>query len=57
MLLLAGDRDLAVPPATAYAAAPRMPRARVRHLPGLGHLAHEEDPTLLAALLAEAAGA
>ena len=57
VLLLAGDRDLAVPPGTADAAAARMPRARVRHLPGLGHLAHEEDPSLLAALLAEAAGA
>lgn len=54
VLLLAGDRDRAVPPATADAAAARMRRARVRHLPGLGHLAHEEDPALLAGLLAEA---
>lgn len=43
-LLLAGARDLAVPPATSERAAGRLPRARSLCLDGLGHLAHEEDP-------------
>ena len=48
-LFVTGDRDAAVPPATSDRAAARMPQARVRHLPGLGHLAHEEDPQATAA--------
>jgi magnesium chelatase accessory protein len=48
-LFVTGDRDTAVPPATSDRAAARMPQAEVRHLPGLGHLAHEEDPQAAAA--------
>jgi len=42
VLLLTGDRDAVVPPATSTAAAARIPRARVASLGPLGHLAHEE---------------
>jgi magnesium chelatase accessory protein len=41
-LLLAADKDGAVPPSVSDQAAARMRKAEVRHLPGLGHLAHEE---------------
>lgn len=46
--LIAGDRDTAVPPATSQKAAARMPDAHYLLLPGLGHLAHEEDPNTVA---------
>jgi magnesium chelatase accessory protein len=56
VLLLAADRDRAVPPATAERAAARLPRGEADVLPGLGHLAHEEAPqavtTRIAAFLA-----
>ena len=48
MLLIAADNDRTVPPVQAERVAARIPkRARVEHLPGLGHLAHEEDPARL----------
>lgn len=43
-LFLTGALDQAVPPRTALEAAEQMRDARVETLPGLGHLAHEEDP-------------
>ena len=49
--LLVGSNDLIVPPLTAarVAAALRaQPRPAVHSLPGLGHLAHEEEPALVA---------
>jgi len=52
--LIAAQGDRAVPPATATAAAERLPDARVVPLEGLGHLAHEEDPPRLAALIRDA---
>lgn len=51
-LLLAGERDRAVPPDVSDRAAERMPNATAVHLPGLGHLAHEEAPVHVAALIA-----
>ncbi len=42
-LLITGDRDKAVPPSTSTDVAQKMPHAQVTSLPGLGHLAHEED--------------
>ena len=45
-LFLTGSRDKAVPPGVAQRAAARMRQAEVREHAGLGHLAHEEDPTL-----------
>ncbi len=53
VLLLAGARDTAVPPASADRAARLLLQAEVRHLEALGHLAHEEDPdTVFAAVRA-----
>ena len=42
--LVVGDNDRTVPPAQAVEVAARMPCARIDRLPGLGHLAHEEQP-------------
>lgn len=44
VLFLVGDADRAVPPSVSETAARSMPGARVEHLPGLGHLCHEEAP-------------
>lgn len=49
--LAVGSRDGTVPPAQATELARRLPQARVLSLPGLGHLAQEEDPEQVAALL------
>ncbi|MEM8592048.1 MAG: alpha/beta fold hydrolase BchO [Pseudomonadota bacterium] len=46
--LLAGELDTTVPPRVSDFAAARLPRARVVHLAGLGHLAHEEAPDTVA---------
>lgn len=46
--LIIGDDDRTVPPRVSVAAARRLPHATVHSLPGLGHLAHEEAPDLLA---------
>lgn len=51
LLLLAGSADRAVAPAQADWVAARVPGAKVVPLPGLGHLAHEEDPAGVAELL------
>lgn len=48
VLLLAAEGDRAVPPETSDAAARLLPQARVIHLAGLGHLAHEEAPGVVA---------
>jgi magnesium chelatase accessory protein len=48
VLLLAAEGDRAVPPETADEAARLLPDARVVHLAGLGHLAHEEAPGVVA---------
>jgi magnesium chelatase accessory protein len=47
-LFLAGDADRAVPVGVARQAGTAMPDATVETLPGLGHLAHEEAPDLVA---------
>jgi len=49
LLLIAGDNDRAVPAEQAQRVARRVAGARVECLPGLGHLAHEEDPAAVAA--------
>ena len=51
VLLLVGDRDLAVPPETSLGVAPAIPRARVETFRGLGHLLHEEQPAAAAAAI------
>ncbi len=49
LALLTAERDQAVPPAQADRVRLRLPAARHEQLPGLGHLAHEEDPRRVAA--------
>lgn len=46
--LLVADKDTAVPPQSSRDAAWILPLAQVVELPGLGHLAHEEDAALVA---------
>jgi magnesium chelatase accessory protein len=53
VLLVVGERDRTVPPETSVMAAKRMPRAEVQCLPGLGHLAHEEAPDVVAKVIGE----
>jgi magnesium chelatase accessory protein len=52
VLLLHGGNDPAIPPEWARDAQGWLPNARLELLPGLGHLAHEEDPDKAAALIA-----
>lgn len=51
LLLAAGLQDRTVPPSQSERAAGELPGARFLALPGLGHLAHEERPELVARLL------
>jgi len=53
LMLAAGERDRTVSAAQSQQVAQALPGARFRLLPGLGHLAHEEQPAIVAALLAE----
>jgi magnesium chelatase accessory protein len=55
LLLIVGHADRTVPPETAARVRARHPPTRIRCLPGLGHLAHEERPELVARILFEAA--
>lgn len=55
VLLVVGAGDKAVSPADARDVARRLPNARIETLQGVGHLAHEEKPDVVARLiLAEA---
>jgi magnesium chelatase accessory protein len=56
VVLVAGARDGMVPADQVFAVASRIPLSRVVVLRGLGHLAHEEDPEAVAAIIEEAAG-
>jgi magnesium chelatase accessory protein len=47
LLLLVGERDRTVSPSQARELAARVRGARVVSLPGLGHLAHEEQPAIV----------
>ena len=49
--LLVGTQDRAVPPRSAEILASRIPAATLVRLRGLGHLAHEEKPDLVADLI------
>jgi magnesium chelatase accessory protein len=55
LFLLAGERDRAVPPTDADKIADRIPVASVLRLGGLGHLAHEERPDVVAKILLQCA--
>ncbi len=50
-ILIAGSADKAVPPEVSQKAAERMPNASCIQLPGLGHLAHEEQPAMICDLI------
>lgn len=55
LVLLTGNNDRAIPPAQARRVQRLLPATRIISLPGLGHLAHEERPALVAeAILREA---
>ena len=51
VLLIAGDNDKTVPPSQSEQVAAQVQHGRFVSLPGLGHLAHEEDPAAIAALI------
>ncbi len=50
-VFVAGDGDKAVPPDTADRATARCRNAKSVHIKGLGHLLHEENPTLAAEII------
>ncbi|MGI9217346.1 MAG: alpha/beta fold hydrolase BchO [Hydrogenophaga sp.] len=57
LLLIVGDQDRTVPPAQSEQVLQRLSpaaQARCTHLPGLGHLAHEEQPALVAGHIVKA---
>jgi magnesium chelatase accessory protein len=54
LTLIVAANDRAVPPSVGRQASEAAPGARLVTVPGLGHLAHEEDPARLAALILEA---
>ena len=54
--LLHGEADTAIPIANARAAAAKVPDRLLLPRPGLGHLAHEERPDEVAALIRQFAG-
>jgi magnesium chelatase accessory protein len=49
--LIVGEKDSAVPPETSRNVSLTLPCSQVLALPGLGHLAHEENPAIVAALI------
>jgi magnesium chelatase accessory protein len=51
LTLLVGEGDLMVPPAQAERVQQLLPQAALVRLPRLGHLAHEEQPEQIAALI------
>lgn len=53
VLLIHADGDEAIPLDSVEKAARRLPDATLEVLPGLGHLAHEERPDLVAGLIAD----
>lgn len=55
--LIVGDRDRTIRPGEALRVRAILPSARIETLPGLGHLAHEERPDLVARLILAAGAA
>ncbi|KIZ33236.1 MULTISPECIES: alpha/beta fold hydrolase BchO [Rhodopseudomonas] len=51
LLLVTAENDRAIPPAQALRVRQIQPRAAIERIAGLGHLAHEEQPQLLANLI------
>jgi magnesium chelatase accessory protein len=56
LTLVAAEQDHAVPPQVAEEVQAVIPHSRLIYLPGLGHLAHEENPARTAEIIREAAG-
>ncbi|MDX2276589.1 MAG: alpha/beta fold hydrolase [Hyphomonadaceae bacterium] len=54
LTLIVGDKDRAVPPESASAVQRKAEQARIITAHGLGHLAHEEQPELVAELVVSA---
>jgi magnesium chelatase accessory protein len=54
--LIAAGEDLSVPATQAFTIRDRVPGVEVTYLRGLGHLAHEENPDLVAATLLDLLG-
>lgn len=57
LTLVVGSRDQAVPPSVAAGVQASAPRAEIVSLEGLGHLAHEERPDLVADIIVRVARA
>jgi magnesium chelatase accessory protein len=55
LTLVVGGNDKTIPPEEALRVRAILPSARIVTLPGLGHLAHEEDPEAVAAIVLDAA--
>jgi magnesium chelatase accessory protein len=51
LLLITGSNDRTIPPSDAVRVSALVPGAKLVSLPGLGHLAHEEQPARIAALI------
>jgi magnesium chelatase accessory protein len=51
LVLVTADRDRAIPPSEAVRVAEVQPGAVIERLSGLGHLAHEENPQIIADLI------
>jgi len=51
LLLVAADNDRSISPDVARQVHEIVPRAAIEHLPGLGHLSHEEQPQEIADLI------
>jgi magnesium chelatase accessory protein len=51
LVLVAAENDRAIPPAQAYRVREILPSAVIERIAGLGHLAHEENPQLIADLV------
>lgn len=52
LLLIVADNDRSISPDVARQVREISPQAIIEHLPGVGHLAHEEQPQLIADLIA-----
>jgi magnesium chelatase accessory protein len=56
LVLVVGAKDRTTPPVQAERVRARLPSARIVSLPNLGHLAHEEQPEAVAAIIEAEAG-
>jgi magnesium chelatase accessory protein len=53
LVLVVGQGDLTIPPSDASRVRRLLPKTRVISLPGLGHLAHEQEPARTASIIFE----